>query len=151
MLERLGRDELPVETSGDGSGSLVEAWASWDPGGRVAIATWNGTLDQSKAAGLAELGRSITLVVEGLAVGPYRLRHHRIDAGHSNIAAAWERIGSPAWPDAAGWIALRAADHLDDLEPSDRVIAVDGRITLTFDLPMPAISLVEMVPILDGS
>jgi len=152
MLERLGPDELPVEASGDGSGSLVEAWASRDPGGRVAVATWNGTPDQSKAAGAADLGRSITLVVEGLAVGPYELRHQRVDADHSNIVAAWERLGRPAWPTADGWATLHAADHLEDLVAPSRVVADDeGRITIVFDLPMPAMSLVELVPILDGS
>jgi xylan 1,4-beta-xylosidase len=51
LLERLGEHELASDIDGDGAGSLVEAWASGDPDGRVAIAVWNGTLDQ------ADLGR----------------------------------------------------------------------------------------------
>ena len=91
MLERLGEDELASEIDGDGAGSLVEAWASGDPDGRVAIAVWNGTLDQSKAAGDRALDRSVTLEVKGLRPGTYELRHHRVDARHSNIVRTWER------------------------------------------------------------
>ena len=114
MLERLGQDELACELEGDGAGSLVEAWASGDPGGRVAIAVWNGTLDQSRGAAVRALRRSITLTVAGLRPGRYALHHHRVDARHSNIARTWKRLGRPEWPDDAGWARLRAADHLDE-------------------------------------
>jgi xylan 1,4-beta-xylosidase len=147
MLERLCQDELAIEIDGDGAGSLVEAWASGDPDGRVAIAVWNGTLDQSKAAGDRALDRSLTLTVKGLQPGTYELRHHRVDARHSNIVRTWERLGRPDWPDDAGWTHLRAADHLEALEPPRQVRADRGRLDLGFELPMPAMSLVELVPI----
>ena len=147
MLERLGDDELATRIKGDGAGSLVEAWASGDPVGRVAIAVWNGTLDQSKAGGDPALDRSVTLKVRGLRAGTYELRHHRVDARHSNILRTWKRLGRPDWPDDAGWARLRAADRLETLEPARRVRARRGRIELEFELPMPAMSLVELVPI----
>ncbi len=145
MLERLGEDELATEIGGDGAGSLVEAWASGDPDGRVAIAVWNGTLDQSKA-GVRSLDRSVTLRIEGLQSGIYDLRHHRVDARHSNIVRTWRRLGRPDWPDDAGWADLRAADHLQTLGRPRRVRADGGRLELEFGLPMPAMSLVELVP-----
>jgi xylan 1,4-beta-xylosidase len=147
MLERLGEDELASDVAGDGAGSLVEAWASGDPGGRVAIAIWNGTLDQSKAAGDRALDRSVTLKVRGLQPGTYELRHFRVDARHSNIVRTWRRLGRPDWPDDAGWTRLRAADRLETLEPPRQVRAVRGRFELEFELPMPAMSLVELLPI----
>jgi xylan 1,4-beta-xylosidase len=147
MLERLGADELACELTGDGAGSLVEAWASIDPGGRIAIALWNGTLDQSTPAGEATLDRSVRLTVTALPARTYELRHHRVDAGHSNIVAAWEGLGRPDWPDDAGWERLRAADHLETIEPPRRIEVVDGGVELAFELPMPAISLVELVPV----
>jgi xylan 1,4-beta-xylosidase len=150
MLERLGEDEVAIESEGDGSGSLVEAWASRDPDGRVAIAMWNGTLDQSKAGGDPDLDRSITLAVDGLAAGTFELRHHRVDARHSNIVRTWESIGRPDWPDEAGWAALHAADGLEMLEPPRRVHANDGALELELELPMPSVSLLELVPIRDG-
>ena len=51
ILELLGDEELASVVEGDGGGSLVEAWASRDGDGRIAIAAWSGTLDQSKAEG----------------------------------------------------------------------------------------------------
>ena len=44
MLESLGTHEVACALEGDGAGSLVEAWASIDDDGRVAVACWNGTL-----------------------------------------------------------------------------------------------------------
>jgi len=150
MLERLGDEEVAVESEGDGSGSLVEAWASRDPDGRIAIAMWNGTLDQSKAAGDPDLDRSITLAVDGLVAGAYEVRHHRVDGDHSNIVRTWERLGRPDWPDGAGWATLHAADRLEMLEPSRRVHADEGHLVLELELPMPAVSLIELVPAPDG-
>ena len=146
ILEQLGDDELPAELSGDGAGGLVEAWASRDADGRVAIAIWNGTLDQSKTDGDERLARDITLAIDGLPEGRYTLRHRRLDFDHSNIQAVWTREGGRDWPDEAGWARLRAADRLDDLEPERVAEVAGGRIELQFGLPMPAISLVELVP-----
>jgi xylan 1,4-beta-xylosidase len=154
ILERLADDELASEIDGDGAGSLVEAWASADPDGRIAIAIWNGTLDQSKVDGHEALDRHVTLAVTGLKPGTYELRHHRVDADHSNIVRTWERLGRPDWPDDAGWARLREADRLELLESPrqirvERAGADDGRLELEFELPMPAISLVELAPIRD--
>jgi len=147
LLERLGELEVPVALSGDGAGSLVEAWASRDEDGRVAIALWNGTLDQGKWGGDPLLGREVTLRVEGLPAGNRTVRHHRVDETHSNIRRAWEALGAPVWPDEAGWAALREADALERLEP-DRAITVgaDGTVEVAFELPMPSLSLVELLP-----
>jgi xylan 1,4-beta-xylosidase len=146
MLERLGADELATRIEGDGGGSLVEAWSSSDSDGRVAIAAWNGTLDQSKGSGDPLLDRSIRIAIDGLRARGYELRHYRVDAGHSNIARTWERIGRPEWPDKAGWAQLRHADRLESLEPPRHISPEDGRLELEFDLPMPAMSLLELVP-----
>lgn len=151
MLERLGTEEVACELSGDGAGSLVEAWASIDPDGRVAIALWNGTIDQTRSTGDAALDRSITLAVRGLGPEAYALRHHRLDADHSNIVRTWERLGRPDWPDADGWAALEAADRLETLEPDREVTPDGGRVVLTFELPMPSMSLVELVPVARGA
>jgi xylan 1,4-beta-xylosidase len=146
MLERLGEHEVACEQEGDGAGSLVETWASSDDDGRVAVAIWNGTLDQSKASGDPALGRAITLRVSGLRSGSYEVHHHRVDADHSSILRAWERLGRPEWPDEAGWAHLRQADRLEALEPPCRMPAHEGRLELEFELPMPAMSLIELIP-----
>jgi xylan 1,4-beta-xylosidase len=146
VLELLGRDEVAAQLSGDGGGSLVEAWASRDGDERIAVAIWNGTLDQSKTEGDATLDRDVQLSIEGVPGGEWTLYHRRVDREHSNIAARWAELGGADWPDDAGWERLRAADRLDSVEPDRRVrIGADGRLALAFALPMPGISLVELV------
>jgi len=146
MLERLADEVIPSRVDGDGAGGLVDAWATRDAAGRVAIIVWNGTLDQSKAAGAAALDRDVSVTVSGLRSGEYELRHHRLDARHSNILAVWEGLGAPDWPDEAGWAHLRTADRLDLLEPPRSVRPDDGRVEVGFGLPMPSVSLVELIP-----
>jgi xylan 1,4-beta-xylosidase len=151
ILERLGEAELACRVTGDGGGSLVEAWASRDGDGdgesadRVAVAIWNGSLDQTKTGGDAALSRHVTLEVTGLAAGEYRVEHHRVDDEHSNIVRTWEALGGGDWPTEDQWSQLQAADELEPLLPHDRLrVGADGVAHLAFDLPMPAISFVEL-------
>ena len=148
LLERLGPEELAVDLDGDGAGGLVEAWASRDPdGGGVAVALWNVTLDQTRSTGEPLLDRWVTLRVEGLAAPAYEVRHLRVDLERSNITCVWEAMsGGADWPDDDQWAALREANRLEELEPVRRVAAAGGAVELAFDLPMPSVSLVELVP-----
>ena len=147
LLERLGETQLPAELDGDGAGSMVEAWASRADDGRIAIAVWNGTLDQTKQDGDAALARDVTLRMTGLPAGSWTVRHHRVDEDHSNVRRAWDALGGSDWPDEAGWATLRDADRLEALEP-ERSIRTEagGRLELAFAMPMPSLSLVELVP-----
>ena len=147
MLERLGRDEVSATVDGDGADSMVEAWASRDDDGRIAIAVWNGTLDQSKADGDPALDRSVTLEIDGLEATAYELRHHRVDRDHSNIARTWEALGRPVWPSDDDWRRLREDDRLATIGSPERIRLDGGRATLEIDLPMPAVSLIELVPV----
>jgi xylan 1,4-beta-xylosidase len=112
----------------------------------VAVAVWNGTLDQSKQEGSPELGRDVTLEVEGLSPGRYRLRHRRVDLEHSNVSAVAADLGVGAWPDARQWAELRRHDVLEDLEPAQVLrVGDDGRGGIAFHLPMPGVSFLELV------
>jgi xylan 1,4-beta-xylosidase len=145
ILELLGDGKLRTATEGDGAGGLVEAWASKDAAGRIAIALWNGTIDQSKTTGDPLLDRQISVQVGGLPAGSeWRLRHRRVDASHSNIASRWD---GGDWPDEEAWRQLRAADRLEELEPERDVRAgTNGELAIEFDLPMPSVSFVELLP-----
>ncbi|TDD70996.1 xylan 1,4-beta-xylosidase [Jiangella aurantiaca] len=149
MLEALPSRRLAVRSSGDGADSLVESLAALDPSsGRAVALVWNGTLDQSKAAGSAELARRVSLRFTGLPDGDYELRHHRVDDDHSCVPAVWRRIGGgAAWPTDVQWAELRAADRLDQIHPPCRVTATDGVVEVAFDLPNPSMSLVQLVPV----
>jgi xylan 1,4-beta-xylosidase len=147
MLEQLGDDRLACEIHGDGAGDMVQAIGSRGRDGRVAIVAWNGTADVSKASGEPLLDRTLTLDVTGLSQPTYQLRHRRLDASHSNLVSSWVEIGGGAdWPDRDGWARLAARDRLEDLEPERTVSPTEGRLELKFDLPMPSVSLLELVP-----
>jgi len=148
VLESLGSQELACSLDGDGAGSLVEAWATRDDDGRIAVAVWNGTLDQTKQEGSPALGRDVTLEIEGLVPGRYRLRHRRIDLEHSNVSAVAADLGVAGWPDARQWDELRRRDGLEDLEPERELrVADDGRAGVAFHLPMPGVSLIELAAV----
>jgi xylan 1,4-beta-xylosidase len=148
LLERLGETRLPVAASGDGADSLVESLAARDGAGEVSVLVWNMTLDQTKASGEPTLARPVTVTVDGLDAGStYILSHDRVDQQHSNIARAWGELrqGDQAWPTDEQWERLREADRLDPLEPPREVVADEqGRVSVTFDLPMPAMSFLRL-------
>ncbi len=151
LLERLRDSRLAVQASGDGGGSLVEAIATRDEtAGALAALVWNFTLDQTKVGGDSRLEREVTLTWAGLTpAATYVVQHHRVDTDHSNLPGVWEsmRADGQDWPDEDQWPRLAEADRLDELLPDERVVvAEDGTICLDFTLPMPAMSLVELVP-----
>ncbi len=146
LLARLGTQELAIDIEGDGAWSMVEALAASDTGGRIGILVWNAPLDQHHTGGNPRLDRDIRLRIK--ADGPgYTVTHHRIDAGHSNVVARWERMrGTAGWPDDAQWQALADANVLEELAPAARLTPAGGEVTLDFALPMPAVSYLELVP-----
>ena len=144
-LARLGRQRLPVRVDGDGAGVLVEALAARDDDGRISVLVWNVTLDQRTAGG--DLDRQVRVRVAVSAGVSHMVRHYRIDADHSNIAGVWEQLGgTSAWPDDKQWALLREANTLDELDPATLAAGEDGLLELVFDLPMPSVSCLELVP-----
>jgi xylan 1,4-beta-xylosidase len=147
LAERLGDTQLRARIDGDGAESLVEAWAARDCEGTVTVLLWNLTLDQAKADGDPLLDRHVRVSVDALPADRYHVRHLRVDERHSNIAGVWNRISAGAdWPDEQQWQDLTAADQLDELEPVTEVSAEQGCIRLSFALPMPGISFLELTP-----
>ena len=148
LLARLGGARLPVTVSGDGAGGLVEALAARHEDGRIGILAWNVTLDQGKIGGDQLLDRRIRVDVSVPAGTAYAVRHYRIDAGHSNIVPAWERMRHGArWPSPEQWAELDKLNTLEELDPPERAAAGgDGMLEFAFDLPMPGVSYLELVP-----
>lgn len=145
LAEELPDALVSVELRGDGAGSLVDAWVGRAPDGTVDVLAWNGTLDQSKRAGAAHLGRRLAIHLEGLAGEEYAVRVARVDNEHSNLAARWS--GQSDWPDEDGWEALAASDQLAEHD-AGTVAALDGSVHLDVELPMPGIVRVRFVPVL---
>jgi xylan 1,4-beta-xylosidase len=146
LLAGMGRHRLRTSVTGDGAGGLVEALAARHDDGCIGILVWNGTLDQGKIAGDLGLDRQVQVRAQVEPGTSYTVRHYRIDLEHSNIAAAWAWLrGGADWPDQGQWRTLRALNTLDELCAPERVSA-RAPLDFTFDLPMPGVSYLELVP-----
>jgi xylan 1,4-beta-xylosidase len=111
-------------------------------GGRLAALAWNYHDDERPDEGAVQ----VELALSGLAPGRYAIRHHRMDATHSNAHALWLAQGSPQPPSAEQREALMRAAELATMEP-DRTVATDsGGLSLGFQLPRHAVSLVSLSP-----
>ena len=85
--------------------------------------------------------------VTGLPAARYRVRHRRLDAVHSDLNAVWGRLaGGRDWPRDDEWAALRRSDRLEDLQPEWEIDTDARSLLLSFELPMPAVSLIELDP-----
>jgi len=161
MLGRLGDSRLAVESShawpigrlDDGAEGMPEEIDALAASGRegagaqshaVTVLVWRHADDQYATAAR---DTDVTLRIERLPfAGNVRVRHWRIDAGHSNSHAAWRALGSPQDPTAEQLQAIHARQALEPFE-ADRIVAArDGAVTLRVALPLPGVSLLALGP-----
>ena len=71
-----------------------------------------------------------------------RVRRLVVDSNHGNAFTAWQKMGSPAHPDAAEIDRLRAASVLPEL--AEMAAVANRSATLHFVLPRHAVSLVVL-------
>jgi xylan 1,4-beta-xylosidase len=155
MLSRLGTWTLPVTSTArwdltrlDTDSAVpeeIDALASRDDDGRVAVLVWRHQDDQY---GRGAEPAVVDLRIEGLPYerGDVRVRHWRIDAAHSNAHAAWQALRSPDYPGAEEVAAIQSRQGLERLEPDRREHVRDAALELRLRLPLPAVSLVELEP-----
>ena len=137
-----GDHVLRSSAIGDGSGVLVQAWATRHDDGTVDVLVWNGTVNSDLVNGDPRLDRRIHLSVAGLDAPSYEVKLARIDQQHSNVVAQCPE--DVDWPDAALWSHLRAQDELyeqqlPDVAPRRRAIHFD------FALPMPGVARIRLI------
>lgn len=92
---------------------------------------------------VAGAAANVELLLNGLPsnFGKANLRHFRIDETHSNAYSAWKRIGEPQDPTPDQYAELEKAGQLALLTPQEEITADRGKITLRFQLPRQAVSL----------
>ncbi|GAA1602011.1 hypothetical protein GCM10009789_65240 [Kribbella sancticallisti] len=140
LLSRLGPVELPVSWDGDGGGSLIEAWASRDRD-RVSVLLWNLTLDQSKAAGSADLTRTIKLSLPGVdPTWKATATWLAPGLGSGDVVAEAAELGVGDWPTDDQWVDLAERSKLK----TTAVPSEAGEVTIT--LQMPSAVLLEWRP-----
>jgi xylan 1,4-beta-xylosidase len=155
MLSRLGRWRLPVTSTArwdparlDADEALpeeIDALATLDEGARIAVLVWR-HVDDQHARGEEPAGVELRITGVPIGDGGVRVRHWRIDAGHSNAHTVWRSLGSPDHPTPEEAAVIRSRQGLERVEPDRRERVVDGAVTLRLELPLPAVSLVELEP-----
>jgi len=122
----------------------VDALATVGDDGRLAVLVWRHTDDQYQRA---DADTSVELALSGLAAGPYRLTHQRIDHDHSNAHTIWQSLGSPLDPSDEEIARIQARQGLEEVEPAREVRPDDaGNLTVQVSLPLPAVSLLILRP-----
>jgi xylan 1,4-beta-xylosidase len=146
LLSLLAGGRVPAAVGGDGADALVECLATRaDDGSTTDLLVWNGTLDQSKTDGSADLDRNLAVRFDGLSPGgAYRLVSRRVDRAHGDIRAVWEDLGGGDWPDEQQWEKLRAADRLPAEELGTLLADHEGRLSLALELPNPGIRFLRL-------
>jgi xylan 1,4-beta-xylosidase len=72
--------------------------------------------------------------------GPYKITHYRIDKNHSNAYHEWARQGRPDYPEGEQYAAIQRKAGLELAEPVRTVVPVDGKVKLSFDMPVKSVS-----------
>jgi xylan 1,4-beta-xylosidase len=85
----------------------------------------------------------VTVEAAGLGAERVRLRHYRVDAGHSNSYEAWKNLGSPQQPTAEQVRQLEKAAALALAESPRWLSAGKGSARVEFVLPRQGVSLLE--------
>ncbi len=142
-----------VEASGDGTVSLdsvlaagvqskpdIDALATRRPSS-AAVLIWNYQDDDGDA-----LPSEVALRVTGLPqnANAVLIRHYRIDNGHSNAFGLWKTMGAPQNPTPGQYADLEAAGQLMLLDAPRWYPSKEGTLTVRFQLPRQAVSLLEL-------
>jgi xylan 1,4-beta-xylosidase len=72
--------------------------------------------------------------------------HHRIDQSHSNAYAEWVRQGRPMYPTVEQRAAIMARAGLELLEPPRKIALHEGKVRLSFLMPVHSVSLLSIAP-----
>ncbi len=109
-------------------------------GRQIAVLAWNYHDDELPAAPAA-----VHLALAGIPQqGAVLVQHYRIDDTHSNSYTVWKEMGSPAAPSPEQYARLEAAGQLQLLSSPDWVAVKDSALSLHFDLPRHAVSLLRV-------
>jgi len=119
----------------------VDALAASGDANRVAVLVWHHGDDQYLEAPAA----AVTLTLRNLpfAGKRVRVRHTRIDADHGNAHTAWVAMGRPQNPDPAQLASLHGRAALEPYAPDWMIEPVGPDLELSFELPLPGVSLLE--------
>ncbi len=88
--------------------------------------------------------QSIKLTLNNLTFKKARLAHYRIDHKHGNPFDMWEEQGAPRYPTQQQLTELRRYQEPTLLEPVRDLMIDEDTVALTFDMPLPSVSLIVL-------
>jgi xylan 1,4-beta-xylosidase len=121
----------------------VDVLAAKSPDGVVTALVWRHDDDQHRDE---QAERQVRVTIRGLGTEPVLVRQWRIDSSHGNTYQAWQALGAPDYPSQAEVEQIAAAGRLGQLEPERRELPSDGEVVIDLDLPLPSVSLLELIP-----
>jgi xylan 1,4-beta-xylosidase len=126
----------------------VDVLAAKSPDGQVTALVWRHDDDQHRGeqypGELAE--RPVRVTIRGLGSDPVLVRQWRIDSAHGSTYQAWQALGAPDYPSQAEIEQVADAGRLRQFEPERLELPSDGEITMDLSLPLPSVSLLELIP-----
>jgi xylan 1,4-beta-xylosidase len=142
-LEATSSGAIPLDSilaNGVRENPDVDVLATRDNRG-VSIMIWNYHDDDIAGPAVA-----IALTVQDLPASAQRIlmTHYRIDENHSNAYSMWKNAGSPQDPAPDQVRQLEAAGQLQLLDSPNWLSNRSGTVSINFDLPSQAISLVRL-------
>ena len=140
LMNRLGDTRYKAVCTEEGFGDKYGILPTSSNGG-YAVMLWNfedGMEDDVNP-------RRISLKLEGLKPGNYRLAHYRIDKTHSSSYHIWQKFGKPEKMIANQVKEIRAHEGLELFE-SIKDAALDESASFAVELPMHAVSLFLLTP-----
>jgi xylan 1,4-beta-xylosidase len=142
-VEASSTGSVPLDTlvsTGVRQAADVDAMATRDDR-RAAVLLWN-YHDADEAAPPTPAA----VTVNGIPPGVTRvlLQYFRIDDMHSNAYTVWKQMGSPQQPTTEQYSQLQAAAGLQLFTSSRWMDVVDGKISLSTELPRQSISLLKL-------
>ncbi len=140
LLAKLGPER--VQLAGTRFGDLVHSFVTRKPDGSVQIVVYHFDERNQQSLGAPV---PVNLTVEGLGdMKEAQMMHYRIDGEHSNAYAAWVALGSPANPTPAQIQQIKAKSELQTIGPPTILAIEGGRVNLSFELPVNAVSLIVL-------
>jgi len=121
--------------------SEIDGLAAGNGRDRIAVLVWHHSDDQ-----FHQDAAPVSLTIRNLpwAGRAMRVCHYRIDHEHSNSYAAWAAAGRPQDPTDDQLAAIRAREGLESYARDEVIDPAPPELTLTFDLPLPGVSLLEL-------
>ncbi|MBD3420891.1 MAG: hypothetical protein GF398_12295 [Chitinivibrionales bacterium] len=165
---------LPTGSDKNGSGNVarVEAMATRDSDGRIAVLAFNNR--EYYISSTPDDDATVTLTIGNVPFDKGMLVQYRIDETHSNVFRVWQEMGGPVepvtgevythvreskdhWetfvsnqgpynPTAEQFHEMRDRMELETMEAPREVTIAKGTFDLTFDLAMPSVALIVLAP-----